>query len=311
MPPALLSIPMRYFLEVARTGSVNQAAARLFVASSAVSRQVAKLEDGIGTALFQRRRSGMELTEAGLRLAGHLNATLSDADFVMEQVKELGRQAAGRVRVCCAEGLVSGFMPNVMRGYREAQPATQVELMVVAPDEMRPLVLSGDADIAIKFATAPEPGMRVEHATPSPVLVVMSPDHPLARMRSVRVVDVVAYPLLLGAPGGSARMLFDMACAAQGVQYRPAFSSNVSSIMLPILQAPDLLLAGQITVAHLIESQAVVARPFSDAILDQRSLQVLSLEGRTLSPPARLFVQHVEKATQSLARRRLGRALRR
>lgn len=311
MPPSLLSIPMRYFLEVARTGSVNQAAARLFVASSAVSRQVAKLEDGIGTPLFQRQRSGMALTAAGLRLAGHLNAAVSDTEYVLEQVRDLGAEAAGRVRVCCAEGLAAGFMPNVLRHYRDVQPATQIELMVVAPDEMRQLVLRGDADIAIKFATAPEPGIRVEHSTPSPVLAVMSPDHPLARMRSVGVADAVKFPLLLGASGGSARMLFDMACAAQGVQYRPVFASNFSSVILPILRSPDLLLAGQITVAHLIESRTVVARPFTDRLLDQRSLQVLSLEGRTLSPSVRLFVDHVEKATKSVARRRLGRAMRR
>ena len=62
MTPTLLSIPMRHFLEVARSGSVNQAAARLFVAASAVSRQIAKLEDGLGTSLFERHPRGMTLT---------------------------------------------------------------------------------------------------------------------------------------------------------------------------------------------------------------------------------------------------------
>lgn len=65
MTPPLLSIPMRHFLEVARSGSVSQAAARLFVASSAVSRQIAKLEDSLGTPLFERHARGMALTAAG------------------------------------------------------------------------------------------------------------------------------------------------------------------------------------------------------------------------------------------------------
>lgn len=45
---SLFSLPLRYFFEVARTGSVNQAAQRLHVAASAVSRQLAKLEDSVG-----------------------------------------------------------------------------------------------------------------------------------------------------------------------------------------------------------------------------------------------------------------------
>ena len=64
---SLLSLPLRYFLEVARTGSVNQAAQRLHVAASAVSRQLGKLEDSLGVVLFERQARGMTLTEAGTR----------------------------------------------------------------------------------------------------------------------------------------------------------------------------------------------------------------------------------------------------
>ena len=65
---SLFSLPLRYFLEVARTGSVNQAAMRLHVVASAVSRQLAKLEDSVGVPLFERQPRGMALTAAGSRL---------------------------------------------------------------------------------------------------------------------------------------------------------------------------------------------------------------------------------------------------
>ena len=100
MHPSLLSTPMRYFMEVAQAGSVNQAAVRLFVAASAVSRQIAKLEDGLNTPLFERHRQGMVLTAAGQRLAGHLRNTVLDADHVLDEVRSLGGQVAARVRVC-------------------------------------------------------------------------------------------------------------------------------------------------------------------------------------------------------------------
>ena len=100
----VLSIPMRHFLEVARTGSVSQAAARLFVAASAVSRQIAKLEQDLGTPLCGRQPRGMTLTPAGQRLAVHLGNAVLDAEDAMEQVRHLGGRAAARVRVCCTEG---------------------------------------------------------------------------------------------------------------------------------------------------------------------------------------------------------------
>lgn len=310
MTPALLSMPMRYFLEVAQTGSVNQAAVRLYVAASAVSRQIAKLEDGLGTPLFERRRSGMALTVAGERLAGHLRNTVLDAEQVLEQVRHLGGQAAGRVRVCCTEGFAGGFMPTLMRAFQALQPASQIELHVGSPDEVSQLLLRGEADIGLKYVVAPEPGLRVEHAASAPVLAVMSPDHPLARRRSVELADVVRHPLLVGSRGVTARQLFDLACSAQGLQYRPVFVSNFSSVMLPLLRSPDILLSGQLTVAHLIEAGTAVARPFADPMLAQRRLQALSLDGRTLSPLARAFVQQLVATMNAVARRKLGRARR-
>lgn len=310
MTPALLSMPMRYFMEVAQTGSVNQAAARLYVAASAVSRQITKLEDGLGTPLFERRRSGMTLTAAGERLAGHLRNTVLDAEQVLEQVRHLGGQAAGRVRVCCTEGFAGGFMPTLMRAFQAAQPASQIELHVGSPDEVSQLLLRGEADIGLKYVVAPEPGLRVEHAAPAQVLAVMSPDHPLARQRSVELADVVRHPLLVGSRGVTARQLFDLACSAQGLQYRPVFVSNFSSVMLPLLRSPDILLSGHLTVAHLIGAGTAVARPFADPMLAQRRLQALSLEGRTLSPLARAFVQQLVATMNAVARRRPGRAKR-
>lgn len=55
---------LRYFLEVARSGSLSKASERLFVAVSALSRQIAKIEEQMGTPLFERRPRGMVLTEA-------------------------------------------------------------------------------------------------------------------------------------------------------------------------------------------------------------------------------------------------------
>ena len=304
MQPSLLSMPMRYFMEVAQAGSVNQAAARLFVAASAVSRQIAKLEDALGTPLFERHRQGMELTAAGQRLAGHLRNTLLDAGLVLDEVPSLGGQAAGRVRVCCTEGFASGFMQELMRAFQSAEPSAGIELHVGSPEEVSQRVLRGESDIGLKYVVAPEAGLRVEHAAPAPVLAVIRPGHPLARGRTVQLAQAVRYPLLVGNPGMTARQLFDLACSAQGLQYRPLFVSNFSSVMLPLLRERDIMLSGYLTVAHLVKAGTVVARPFDEPMLQQRRLQALVLEGRTLAPLVRAFVQSLVWAVDAGARQR-------
>ena len=98
MAISLLSLPLRYFLEVARTGSVNQAAQRLHVAASAVSRQLGKLEDSLGVVLFERQARGMNLTEAGTRLLAHASAHDAQALELVEQLQDLSAQGALRVQ---------------------------------------------------------------------------------------------------------------------------------------------------------------------------------------------------------------------
>ncbi|MFT4266019.1 MAG: LysR family transcriptional regulator [Xenophilus sp.] len=310
MSPPLLSLSMRYFLEVAQAGSVNQAAARLFVAASAVSRQIARLEDGLGAPLFERQRSGMTLTAAGQRLAGHLRNAVLDADQVMAEVRQKAGQAAGRVRVCCTEGFAGAFLPAQVREFQAAQPAAAIELHVGAPDEVSQRLLRGESDIGLKYVVAPEPGLRVVHAAPAPVLAVMRPAHPLARRRTLPLADVVQHPLLVGSPGVTARQLLDLACSTQGLRYRPLFTSNFSSVMLPLLRPSDVLLSGLLTVAHLIEAGEVVARPFEEPVLQERRLQVLALEGRTLSEPVQSFAGRLITAAGTVGKRRLGRAQR-
>ncbi|MGJ7526394.1 LysR family transcriptional regulator [Variovorax sp. GB1P17] len=302
----LLSIPMRHFLEVARSGSVNQAAARLFVASSAVSRQIAKLEDSLGTPLFERHARGMALTAAGERLAAHLRNAQLDIEQVFEQVRDLGGQGARRIRVACTEGFAGHFMPLVMRSFEEANPGCQLELHVGSPDGVSALLARGETDIALKYVVAPEPGLAVAHAATAPVYAVLRPNHPLARQRVVSVADAVRYPLAVGDKGVTARQLFDQACSLQGLQYRAIFVSNFSSVLLPLLRTSDVMLSGLLTVMHLIDAGTVVARPFAEAPLQQRQLQVLALEGRTLPPLAQDFVQHLVETIAKAGRRKLG-----
>ncbi|WP_311223945.1 MULTISPECIES: LysR family transcriptional regulator [unclassified Acidovorax] len=301
MTPSLLSTPMRYFLEVAQAGSVNQAAARLFVAASAVSRQIAKLEGSLGTPLFDRSARGMVLTAAGLRLAGHLRLAALDADQVLQQVLHLGGQAAGRVRLACTEGFAAGFVAGWVLDFQDAQPGCQIELLVGAPDQVAQWLLRGEADIGLKYAMSPDAGLRVEHAAQAPVLAVMTPDHPLAQVRTVALADVVAYPLMVGSVGMTARQLFDLACSARGLRYEPLFVSNFSSVMLPLLRSPQVLLSGRLTVVHWLARGAVVARPFDDAMLGQRRLEVLSLQGRTLPALVATFLQALVEAVEAAA----------
>ena len=303
----MLSLPLRYFLEVARTGSVNQAAQRLHVAASAVSRQLGKLEDGLGVPLFERRARGMALTEAGTRLQAHATAQDAQAMALVEQLQGLAARQALRVRVACTEGFAASFMPLVMAAFRQAHPQVQLQLLVDVPQEVSALVQRAEVDLALKYSVAPEKGLQVLHSAIAPIYAIMAAQHPLARQRSVSVADVVRYPLLLGASNTTGRQLFDLSCAVQGLRYVPAMESNFSSALLPLLGGHDVVLASYLTAARWVEAGLLAARPFDEAQLQQRRLQVLAAEGRTPSALVLQFTQALVAAIEQYGKRKVGR----
>jgi DNA-binding transcriptional LysR family regulator len=307
MPLSLLSLPLRYFLEVARTGSVNQAAQRLHVAASAVSRQLGKLEDSLGVTLFERQARGMALTEAGTRLLAHATAHDAQATDLMQQLQGLSAQQALRVRVACTEGFAASFMPLVMSAFRQAHPQVQLQLLVDVPQEVSALAQRAEVDLALKYSMAPEKGLQVLHSAIAPVYAVMPVQHPLARRRSVSVADVVRYPLLLGAANTTGRQLFDLSCAVQGLRYVPAVESNFSSALLPLLSGHDVVLASYLTAARWVEAGLLAARPFDEVQLQQRRLQVLAAEGRTPSPLVQQFTHALVAAIEQFGKRKVGR----
>ncbi|WP_368855596.1 LysR family transcriptional regulator, partial [Klebsiella aerogenes] len=71
---------MRYVVTAARFGSFRKASSRLGVRESTISRQVRNLEDGLGSSLFLRKRSGVSLTQAGSIFVEHAEAALNEID---------------------------------------------------------------------------------------------------------------------------------------------------------------------------------------------------------------------------------------
>ena len=143
---------LRYFLEVVRTGSVSEAATRLSVSPSAVSRQVATLEDLLGVPLFERRPRGMAPSPAGELLAAHALRNALEADRVVADIEALQGLRRGLIRVCCSAGFAIEFLPKAMAQFREQHPGMQFHLRVAAPAAVTQAVLNTEAGIGLTYS---------------------------------------------------------------------------------------------------------------------------------------------------------------
>src|SRR5882757_6688067 len=113
---------LRYIDEVARAGSIRQAAERLHVAASAVNRRVQDIEEELGTPIFERLPRGMRLTAAGEIFVRYIRGRSADLDEVRSQIEELKGLRRGSVKLVASQALAPVFMPRAVASFRATHP---------------------------------------------------------------------------------------------------------------------------------------------------------------------------------------------
>jgi len=285
---------LRYFLEVVRSGSITEAATRLSVSPSAVSRQVAGLEEILNVPLFERRPRGMVPSPAGEMLAAHARRGALEADRVVSDIQALQGLRRGRVRVCSSGGFAIEFLPRAIALFSVQHPGMQFLLRAAAPAAVTQAVLDGDTDIGLTFSRSAEREIEVQHRQVSPLVAVMRPDHPLARFGQVTLAQMHPYPIALPEVDNTARQLFDIACSHRRLAFEPAMvSSQFEALMNFVLHGGGLTIAGEITVRERVRRGELHAATLKERATSGRTIELQTLAGRTLPQGVRAFLAHL------------------
>jgi DNA-binding transcriptional LysR family regulator len=222
---------LRYFDAVARLGSIRRAADSLNVASSAVNRQIIKLEEEIGTALFERQRTGVALTPAGEVLLRHARETLIDYDRARADMATLSGTVTGNVRIISLESLTLRFMPRVVTELAQAYPQMTLTVVGVDPSSIGDELRSGRNDFGVLFVDKRLSRIDVIESFPTSIGAVMRPDHPLATKRKLTLTECAKYPVVML----NDRWLLDGVMAAEfagsGARLVPRIVSNSVDFM--------------------------------------------------------------------------------
>jgi DNA-binding transcriptional LysR family regulator len=186
---------LRVLRAVAERGSLIAAAQALHVTNSAVSQQIAKLEEEIGQPLIERNGRSVRLTDAAAVLVTHTSRALA----VLEQAEaELDTQrpdVTGRLIVAAFATAVRGLAPRALRRLLDAHPRLHVVLHEQEPHESIPMLVRGDLDLLIAQDWANAPLALPDRLSRAPLLddiadVALPSRHPLAAQKAVALNDL-------------------------------------------------------------------------------------------------------------------------
>lgn len=190
---------MRYFAEIADAGSLSVAAARLHVAPTALSMQMARLEDEVGGLLFDRSHRPLELTPLGQYLRPRVKALLADARRLEDDARSVALGESGVLSIGYTRSTIFSLLPAAIRDFRKAHPKVKVELRSLLSEHQHAELQIGRIHIGVSRYLGPPPaieGLTFTHLHDDPFVVAIPGTDALARRKVLNAQALSQLPFI-------------------------------------------------------------------------------------------------------------------
>lgn len=292
---------IRLFVQVADMGSFSAVAHATGTTPSAVSRQMSRLEEDLGTRLMQRTTRQQVLTEAGETYLHHARQIVEDVDAAQRAVTQRGAAPSGVLRVTAETDLANTLIAPLLPDFLTKYPDLQVQLHTSA--KIEDLVGRG-LDLAIRFGHLEDSSLMARRLTQSPSILVASPAylncHKTPQHPS-ELTDLSCLSYRLGAPqttwrftaeGAPIKVSVSGRLQASSVMFlREAAVAGLGIAMLPIWMVQQDL------------NNKTLMPVLPDFPLDPPATPISAVypSGRNLAGKVRVFIDHLSSQLETTA----------
>jgi LysR family hca operon transcriptional activator len=182
---------LRYFIAVAETGSLTEAAKhRLYTSQPSLSRQIRDLEDQVGVELFSRSVHGVELTAAGEAFLDHARVALMHVDAAVETARQTAQPPSKTFAIGFQTGHEMNWLPQAMHVLHDELKNIHVTVSSDYSPDLAEAITRGRLDLAFLRV---EPGYDLEYhvVDHEPLIVLMPSDHRLTARDAICPQDFV------------------------------------------------------------------------------------------------------------------------
>lgn len=232
---------IHYFLTVADLGGFTQAAGALFIAQSALSRQISQLEEELGFTLFEREPRGVRLTPAGAVYRDRVMTIPKTLAAAAEEGLQLSRGEAGVLRLLHSSTIPAASLMSLLDRFMATCPKARIDLDRASSELQVSQVANGNADIGVIRLPVLRRDSRVRFVelAAERLWVAVTDEHPFARQDSVSIASLEHEQFVSAVyreRGGLARVVTDL-CLKRG------FVPSVARIVSPKTSMLNLVAA--------------------------------------------------------------------
>jgi DNA-binding transcriptional LysR family regulator len=287
---------MNAFYAVATSGSFSLAAEKIFRTQSAVSIQIAKLEEGLGQRLFHRTSKHIELTEAGSVLLRYIEKIRGLMEEARQELVDLEKMERGRLIISTSDTTACYRLPEVLQAFKERYPG--IEIIVRNSTSLNTIekVMKNEVDIGIATLAYLKPGLEAVPLFSRSDVVICHPDHPLAGRKHLFLKDLENYACILLDDNCSSRRILDQACETAGVNLSVDMElSSIEVIKNLVMINSGISIVPEVSIWKEVRAGLLSCIKIKDfQRYNQPQMGVIYKKNRYLSLAAKSFLQELK-----------------
>ena len=282
------------FLEVARLSSFSRAAEKRFRTQPAISAQIRGLEEEIGARILDRSGGKVSITAAGKLFQKYAEETLEARKAVLTAIAETERVPRGEIIVGANEGTCLHILPEVFAQFKKQYPDVAVNIKSADYAKILDSVIDNSVDFGVVSMPVSDPRLTVVLIHRDELVIIVPPQHPLAKLKSATIADAARFPLVVPKAGHTRDALEDLFYENK---LKPRYAMELdSSELLKRFVAADVGVGfiARSNVQEDARANVLVAIPISDAQV-RRDLALVFRKDKALSRAALAFIDTTVK----------------
>ena len=281
---------LRTFQLVSRLKSFSRAAEKLGVTQPAISAQVRSLENEVGARLFDREGGKVTFTAAGRLFEPFAEHCLQCHSHILAGVSELYQSPRGELSVSTSEATSLYVLPQVFAQFKKLY--SRVHLSIVRAERSRVLesVFSREVDFGIVTMPVKDSRLVVHPIHKDDVVLATSPAHPLADRGSVKLDEILQFPLLM-MKSGTQREKINHFFHSKDLQPRIAMELESSELLKRLIGAGIGMGFLPHTNVQLDEEAGLLRTMKVEGMRIQRELGLVFRKDKTLTRAGHAFLE--------------------
>jgi LysR family tcuABC transcriptional regulator len=285
---------IRAVIAVCEEGSFTRAAARENATQSGISQHVAAVERTLGVTLFERSAAGVRPTPAGLRYYKRCVEAVGQIESANEEVRGFAALVSGDLRIGLIPTLTRAVLAPTLETFTPRYPDVRLHIVEGYSGLLTDMVLANELDFAVVPTFEGRVGLKSRLIVRDREMLVSSPRRGLAPLAPVRLKDCGPLRIILPGRSNVRRRNIEVYFQTHGVEVADILEMDAMIGTLEFVARSDwvAILSGLICVNDIGGPDRVI-NPIHDPPLIAEFV-VISPARRTLSTPARLFLESFE-----------------